>query len=370
MVPPRARNAHRARAHHPCHPLPSSPASYRPIPPEYILGVPRLLAQLDHRLRLLVAGASLVIIMAGIRAASGLLDSVLLALLLTIAVLPVYQALRDRGRSNFFALLATTAMLIVATVALLGFVGVAGTQLVRTLPAYQAKVDGLRVALEMLLEERGIDSARVLSLEIINPNRLLPMVAGFMSGAGQVLSRTILLILIVAFILLEAGSRGFKLDPGDRVGQAARDIRHYLVITTATGAVFAVFAYILLLSLGTDLALVWAVLAFVMNFVPNVGIILSIIPPALLTLLEYNGQRALVVVAGYIAVNFVIDNIIKPKFMADELDVSPLTGLLSLIVWTFLLGPTGALLAIPLTLALRRLLQEEPLTLVGPDHPV
>lgn len=325
------------------------------------------LQQLDRRLRLLVALASLAVLAAGIRAASSVLDSVLLALLLTIAVLPIYQALRDRGVSNAIALLVTTAMLVVAALALLGFVAVAGTQLIQSLPAYQAKLDGLRVALELQLEERGIDSARALSLEFLNPNRLLPMVAGFMSGAGQVLGRAILLILIVAFILLEAGTRGFKLNPGDRVGQAARDIRQYLVITTATGFVFAVLCYLLLLGLGAHLPLVWAVLAFVMSFIPNVGIILSIVPPALLTLLEYDWRRSLIVVGGYLAMNFAIDNLIKPKFMASELDVSPLTGLLSLLVWSFLLGPTGALLAIPMTLAGRRLLQEEPITIVGAE---
>jgi AI-2 transport protein TqsA len=100
------------------------------------------------------------------------------------------------------------------------------------------------------------------------------------------------------------------------------------------------------------------VLAFIMNYVPNVGIILSVVPPVILTLLELGWQRALVVLAGFLVLNFVVDNVIKPRFMQSGLDVPPLVGLLSLVVWAYLLGPTGALLALPLTIALRRVLQE------------
>ena len=96
-----------------------------------------------------------------------------------------------------------------------------------------------------------------------------------------------------------------------------------------------------MLAVGTDLALVWAVLAFIMNFVPNVGIILSVVPPAILTLLELGWQRALVVLAGFLVLNFVVDNLVKPRFMQSGLDVPPLVGLLSLVIWAYLLGPTG-----------------------------
>ena len=93
---------------------------------------------------------------------------------------------------------------------------------------------------------------------------------------------------------------------------------------------------------------------FVMNFVPNIGIILSVVPPVALTLLELGWQRALVILAGYLVLNFVVDNLIKPRFMQSGLDVPPLLGLLSLLVWSYLLGAPGALLAIPLTIAIRR----------------
>jgi predicted PurR-regulated permease PerM len=326
-----------------------------------------LLDRLDRRYRLLVGLASLVVIAAGIRSAGSVLDGLLLALLLTVVVLPAFDALRRRGLSKGVAITLTTLLLLGIALALLGFLGVTGTQLVQVLPGYQEKLEAYRQNLQNLLLARGIEPDKVLSPDLINPGRLLGLAANILSSVGQVLSQALLLILIVAFILVETGSRGDSLKPGGVFQLMARDVREYLVLTAVTGFGFSVVVYFFMLLVGTDLALVWAVLAFVMNFVPSIGMILSLIPPVLLTLLESGWQRALVILAGFLVLNFVVDNIIKPKMMQSGLDVSPLVALLSLIIWSFLLGPIGALLALPLTIALRRLWQDPPLE---PSDPV
>jgi predicted PurR-regulated permease PerM len=315
------------------------------------------LDQLDRRFKAVVGVAALVVIAAGIRTAASLLDSLLLAMLLTVVVLPTFDTLRRRGFSTALAITFTTLLLLGIAVALLGFLGVSGTQLVQVLPSYQEKLEAFRQSLEGTLLARGIEPDKVLSLDLINPSRILGLAANFMSGVGKVLSQALLLILIVAFILVEAGSRGESLRAGALFQSMTRDVRQYLIITAATGLAFSVLVYVFMLMLGTDLALVWAVLAFVMNFVPSIGMVLSLVPPVLLTLLESGWQRALVILAGFLVFNFIIDNIIKPRFMQSGLDLSPLVSLLSLIVWGFLLGPMGALLALPLTIALRRLWQ-------------
>jgi predicted PurR-regulated permease PerM len=314
--------------------------------------------QSDRWYRRLIGTAAIVIIAAGIRQAAPLLDSMLLALLLTVAVLPAFDTLRRRSVSKGLSVVLTTLLLAIVMVALLGFLGVAATRLVQVLPGYQDKAEALQQGLKNWLITRGIEPERVLSLDLVDPGRLLRLAAGFLSQVGKVLSQTLLLLLIVAFILAERGLRGKVFYPGGIGMAVARDVRQYLVITAATGLGFAVVIYVLMRVVGTDLALVWAVLAFVLNFVPNVGIILSLIPPVILTMLEYGWRRTLVVLAGFLVLNFVVDNVIKPRFMQSGLDVPPLLGLLSLVVWSYLLGPPGALLAIPLTIALRHLLQE------------
>ena len=315
-----------------------------------------LLPQDERRYRWVIGTAALVIVAAGIHEAAPVLNSILLSLLLAVAVIPAFDSLRRRGLSKGMAAALTTLLLTAVVAALLGFLGVAATRLVRVLPDYQDKAQALQQGLKSWMIGRGIEPERVLSLDLVDPGRLLGLAAGFLSQGAKVLSQTLLLLLIVAFILAERGFHERAFRPGGVATAVARDVRQYLLITAATGFSFAVVVYILMRAVGTDLALVWAVLAFVMNFVPNVGIILSVIPPVLLTLLELGWQRSVVILAGFLVLNFIIDNLIKPRYMQRGLDVPPLLGLLSLVVWSYLLGPPGALLAIPLTIAVRRVL--------------
>ena len=317
--------------------------------------------------RILLATAALVIIAAGIREAAPVLNSILLAMLLTVTVVPAFDALRRRGVSKGLAVILTSLLLVIVLVALLGLLGLSGTRLVQVLPHYQDRAQSLQRSIESLLVARGIDPERVLSLDLVDPNRLLGLASAFLSGLGRVLSQALLLILIVAFFLAERGIRDHTFQPGGTAARVAQDVRQYLVITALTGLGFSVVVYILMLAVGTDLALVWAVLAFIMNYVPNVGIILSVVPPVILTLLELGWQRALVVLVGFLVLNFVVDNLIKPRVMQSGLDVPPIVGLLSLVVWAYLLGPTGAILALPLTIAIRRVLQDVDVGVPGLD---
>jgi AI-2 transport protein TqsA len=319
----------------------------------------------DRHYRLLLGTAAFVIIAAGIRVAAEVLNSILLAMLLTVTVVPAFDALRRRGVPKGLAVLITSLLLAGVMVVLLVVLGLSGTRLIQVLPHYQERALSFRTELESLMQGWGIEPDRIFSFELVDPNRLLSLAAGFLSGLGKVLSQALLLILIVAFFLAERGIRDQTFSPGGTTARVARDVRQYLVITALTGLGFSVLVYFLMLALGTDLALVWAVLAFIMNFVPNVGIILSVVPPAILTLLELGWHRALVVLAGFLVLNFVVDNLVKPRFMQSGLDVPPLVGLLSLVIWAYLLGPIGTLLALPLTIAVRRVLEDADVVVPG-----
>jgi AI-2 transport protein TqsA len=319
----------------------------------------------NRRYRLLLGTAALVVIAAGIREAAGVLNSILLAMLLTVTVVPAFDALRRRGVSKPLAVVLTSLLLAGVLVAMLGVLGLSGTRLLQVLPHYQDRAESLRHSLEGMLADRGIEPERVMSLDLVDPNRLLGLAAGFLSGLGKVLSQALLLILIVAFFLAERGLSDQTFRPDGTAGRVARDVRQYLLLTALTGLGFSVLVWMVMLVAGTDLALVWAVLAFIMNFVPNVGIILSVIPPVILTLLELGWQRAVVILAAFLVLNFVVDNVVKPRMMQRGLDVPPLMALLSLMIWAYLLGPIGTLLAVPLTIAIRRVLQDADLAVPG-----
>jgi AI-2 transport protein TqsA len=319
----------------------------------------------NRRYRLLLGTAALVVIAAGIREAAGVLNSILLAMLLTVTVVPAFDALRRRGVSKPLAVVLTSLLLAGVLVAMLGVLGLSGTRLLQVLPHYQDRAESLRHSLEGMLADRGIEPERVMSLDLVDPNRLLGLAAGFLSGLGKVLSQALLLILIVAFFLAERGLSDQTFRPDGTAGRVARDVRQYLLLTALTGLGFSVLVWMVMLVVGTDLAVVWAVLAFIMNFVPNVGIILSVIPPVILTLLELGWQRAVVILAAFLVLNFVVDNVVKPRMMQRGLDVPPIMALLSLMIWAYLLGPIGTLLAVPLTIAIRRVLQDADLAVPG-----
>ena len=137
-----------------------------------------LLDQSDQRYRLLIGTAAFVIIAAGIREAAPVLDSILIAALLAIAVVPAFDDLRRRGVSKGLAAALTTLLLAVVVLALLGFLGVAATRLVQALPRYQDKAEALRQGLESWLIARGIQPERVFSLDLLNPGRLLGLAQG------------------------------------------------------------------------------------------------------------------------------------------------------------------------------------------------
>jgi predicted PurR-regulated permease PerM len=171
----------------------------------------------------------------------------------------------------------------------------------------------------------------------------------------------------MVFVLIELAdlqSRNFRSKAArtgfqDRVNQTVGDVAKYISITGWNGLINAVANYFWLLVLGVDFALTWAVISFFFNFIPNIGIVMAVIPPAVIVLLEYGGVRMLLVVIGYVVLNFIAENVIKPRTMKARLDISPLLTILSVIFWSWVLGPPGTILAVPLTISLQKLVKEQ-----------
>jgi predicted PurR-regulated permease PerM len=195
---------------------------------------------------------------------------------------------------------------------------------------------------------------------------LEPVTAGglrrlLLGAVVSAFSDGILVLLLVLFIIVDGADRRFKYDgaccPRLVVGAVLRggaDVRKYVSITAFTGLLGAVANLVLLLVLGVDGAALWAFLSFWLNFIPNVGFILSVIPPALLALVEFGLGRAIVVAVGFILVNAVVEQVLKPRFIGRELELSALEILVSLLFWSWVLGPVGAIVAVPLAIALKR----------------
>jgi AI-2 transport protein TqsA len=322
--------------------------------------VPRALPPL-HRLVLLVAG--FVIIAAGLRAAASPVNLVLLSMLVAATIYPVPLALIKRGWSRQTAVLLTLLGVVVGGIALLLVLAASLRRLSANMPLYQEAFTGLVTRVNAALAARGIEASGTLSPD---PQRVIAAAAGLVGAALQALGYGLFTLILVTFFLfsmpLVAPGDAHKGSLHARLDDVITSVRSFVGIQGILGGVQCVGVLLTMLLVGTDAPAVWTVLTFLLAFVPFGGLIAAI-PPTLLTLLEGGAGRAAAVFGTFVVVNLVADNILKPKFMGSGLGLSPLIIILSLMLWSLILGPMGALLAVPLTIAMIKIapiLLEEP----------
>lgn len=315
----------------------------------------------DRALRFLVTTAAMVIIIAGLRAAADILVPFLLAVFIAVISAPFLFWLKKRGLPTWLAL-TVVILVICGAGALVGLlISTSLTDFTQSLPQYQVRLqDKIGYILSHLGWKKAHVSLRML-LNYINPGAAMRLTSQVFSALAAMLSNGLLILLTVIFILLEAWSFPAKLRAclGEHSAvladyeQIVRDINGYMKIKTwislATGAFIAIWLAIL----GVSYPLLWGVLAFLLNYVPNIGSIIAAVPAVLLAFVQFGTTSALLAAAGYLAVNMVIGNLIEPRFMGRGLGLSTLVVFLSLVFWGWVMGPIGMLLSVPLTMMIK-----------------
>jgi predicted PurR-regulated permease PerM len=322
--------------------------------------------RINELLPVLIAAACIVVIVAGMKAAAPLLNNIFLAWLLAYSISPLPHWLMKKRIPTALAVLLTILIVVVGGVAIASLFGLSVSGLIQKLPAYQLRLTEVVDSLRSIPFVKEIDVEKIKSLEMFSPARLVGYAGAVLGGIGGILGNTLLIIFLVAILLFEfagiqenAEKSSVKRDTlMARFQDASKDVKTYVAITGATGLMQAVANTILLAVLGVDFAITWGVLFFFFNFIPAFGFALALIPPLIIAFLESGWRIALAVGIGYWVFNFVGDNIIKPRFMKKGLDISILTIILSLLVWSWVLGSIGAILAIPLTLAVKNLIAQ------------
>ena len=316
--------------------------------------------------RFLVGLASLVIIITGLKAASGLLGPILLALFIVLFCNPIVRWLQRKGLPAWLANILVVLGVVVCGLLLILFLGISVGQLSTKLPEYQQLIAEQRAGVGAWLESMGIQSRDILSLEFFQPGSIIQLILGFLSALLSTLTNIGLMLFIFIYMLVGAPSFSSKLQRGlglnspmlTRFMTFSQSISVYLFIKGWLGLFTAIGQTLLLLLLGVDFALLWGVLSFLFNFIPNIGYIISIVPPVLIALLEFGLGKALVVFIGYAVINNFFDMVIAPRYLGKGLDLSTLVTFLAVIFWSWILGPVGAFLALPLTVMIKKLVLE------------
>ncbi len=312
------------------------------------------------------------IVGAGIALSLGLLKDIndilapsFLAVNLLIAAYPIYTWLRRVKTPKSVAATVTGLAVFVILILGVGALVWSLTAMVTALTTYSEQFRGLYTSSIDWLAQLGFDEAALLnSLTSISPTSVLNVVGGLVSNLSVVGSLVVVIICVILFMVMDLPSMSQRLSVMDRIYPAVTNslnafvvgIRRYWIVTTVFGLIVAVFDWVLLLILGVPLPMVWAVLSFITNYIPNVGFVIGLVPPALLALFEGGPFTALAVVIGYSVLNFVIQSIIQPKFTGDAVGVTPVVSFLSLLLWAWVFGALGALIALPATLAVKALL--------------
>ncbi len=314
---------------------------------------------------MLLAAASIVAILAGMRAASTILAPMMLALLISVAWAPGSAWLQKKGwRPSIAALTGIViGVLVLGLFALLVWASL--LQLQGKLPSYQTRIAALQVQARAMMVRLPFDTSQVFSSEAVQPGALVGYALTAIKKLSATAGKLVVLIVLMAFMMLEGVRYPDKLNhafasfPGAkaRFSRFGSVMRGYITVNSVFGLIAAVINTSLLLALGVDFALLWGVLSFLLSFVPNVGFIVALVPPAALALIEFGVGRALMTVGGYTIINFLVDNVIKPRFVAESVDLAPIIVVLSLLFWGWLLGPMGALVAVPLSIAAKFLFE-------------
>ncbi|RSM94261.1 AI-2E family transporter [Nonomuraea sp. WAC 01424] len=310
-----------------------------------------------------IAGA--VIALFGLREINSIVGPVVLALVLVIAVAPVRNWLAARRAPTWVQVAVPFLVVVLMLLGMVGILTISVTQLVSLLPSYTKQFQALLAESEHWAGTHGLGSDVLgKAVQAFDPGRMLGLAQSLLGSVIGILSSLFLIVVLLLAMCLDAPMTARILTTGEgnrpqlvtALAMFAHKTRRYLIVSTVFGLIDAVLDVIVLSLLNVPLPLLWGVLALIANYIPNIGFIIGLLPPAMLALLDGGVETMVLVVVAYIVINVVTQSFIMPKFLGDAVGLSTTMTFLSLIVWTFMLGPLGAILAIPLSLLARALL--------------
>jgi predicted PurR-regulated permease PerM len=325
-----------------------------------------------------------VIVIAGLRAARPLVVPLVVAAFVAVPCLPAMGRLRRWGVPAGLAVTLVVLGLAAILVGIGAFLGASLSDLAVALPNYAGQFEAQLTQAIAALERRGIDvPERARWFDMADPGAALGLVATFLGEVGILLTESVLLLLTVAFILLEAAgfgpklTRAFGAERAERAAPAfaafAAGVKQYLYLKTLIGLLTGTLVAVMLAILRVDFPILWGFVTFLFGYIPNIGSIVAAVPGTLLALVQHGPVVGLIVAVGYLVIDMGTGKVLEPRWMGHGVGLSPLVVLFSLVFWAFVLGPLGLLLAVPLTMTLKIALEATAegrwlAVLLGPDE--
>jgi len=318
--------------------------------------------KLSDPYRVLYIIAALTIVIAGMRASVNILVPMLLAVFISIICSYPLNKMRLRGISKNLSIMITVVSIFIIAFLLTLILGTSIGDFSDSMPLYQNKLEELLANIGSKLQRFGIDFDYTEWRQYFDPGLAFGFAESLLKGLRTALTNVFLIGLTVIFILLEIPlideeEMEKNLASPSNAQIIIQKIQHYFGIKTMTSLVTGFAITIWLLIIGVDYPVLWGLVAFLLNFVPNIGSIIAAVPAVLLALLMNGTMIAILTVVGYVVVNITIGNVVEPRVMGKGLGLRMLVVFISLVFWGWVLGPIGMLLAVPLTMTLKIMLK-------------
>lgn len=315
-------------------------------------------------LRVLITGASMCVVVAGLREAGPILVPVLFSAFLAVLAIPPVRWLQAKRLPDWAAVTLVLVGVIGAFTLVSMLIGNSVANFSENLPEYEARLVAMTAGWVTWFEGQGMDVSTDALIANVDAGAAADFAGGLVAGIGSVLSDTAFVMLTTGFIMAEAAGLPRKLqaalgDPeaDDRFGSIISDIQEYLSIKTKISLVTGLLAWVLCWAVGVDYPVLWAVIAFFLNYIPTLGSIIAALPPVLLAFIQFGWKSSVIVLVGYLFINTVMGNVVEPKVMGKRLGLSSLVVFLSLVFWGWIWGPLGMFLSVPLTMVVKILLE-------------
>jgi predicted PurR-regulated permease PerM len=285
--------------------------------------------------------------------------------MLTIAVSPIGTWMKRKGSPGWLATITTMAAAFGILLAFALSLVYAAVRLAELLPTYASSADDLTKSVSDWLSSLGVTEGQIKgALSNVQLSDVSGLLVDLASSITSSLSNLTFIVILLFFMGLDLAafndrlklSKFLRPDIGTAFESFVSGTRSYLIVSTIFGFIVAVIDATALWALGIPLPILWGIVSFITNYIPNIGFVIGVIPPALIALLEGGWALMITVVVVYSVINFVIQSLIQPKFVGDSVGLATTVTFLSMVIWTWIIGPLGALLAVPLSLLTKALL--------------
>ena len=330
-------------------------------------------------LKFMLIMASFVIIVAGMRAAASLVVPFLLAIFLAVICTSPLFWLRRVGLPTPIAVLLVAIGLLGIGFLVSAFIGNALKNFTLSLPDYQKILQEKTLGITVWLNAHGIDTSQFEGMDLLETGSVMRIITGLLGGLSGLLTNMLVILLTVIFILFEAAGMPEKLKSA--LGETTESLRgfsrftegviRYLAVKTWCSLLTGALVVVLLKITDVKQPYLWGFVAFLLNYVPNIGSIIASVPGIAMAIIQFDLTHACYVGLGYVAINCGVSYMIEPKWMGVRLGLSTLIVFMSLVFWAWVLGPVGMLLSVPLTMTVKIALESNPGTrwigvLLGP----